>query len=192
MVDDWNSLFVERGMPHRCTVDRLNGNTTTCFLKELGLTSSEIDELVVVRKERYLARIKAEQVEIYLGAQELFPAIRANKLQLGLVTMCKRPILQIEAEKEPNLFKSFQVVLTGEAFPDKTTGYMQCAEFLRVTPATMVVLEDGVRGAKSARQAGCSVITVTHTTPRELLLPYSDVVVDTLSEVATVLNLATS
>ena len=51
-----------------------------------------------------------------------------------------------------------------------------------VTPVECVVIEDSVHGVMAARSAGMKSVAVTHSYPRETLLPFSDYIVDSLNE----------
>jgi len=51
-----------------------------------------------------------------------------------------------------------------------------------ITPDECVVIEDSVHGVKAARSAGMKSVAVTHSYPRERLLPFTDFVVDSLTQ----------
>ena len=60
---------------------------------------------------------------------------------------------------------------------------MKTAEKLGVAPANALVIEDSLNGVRSGKAAGCPVIAITTSFPRELLMELqADRVVDSFAE----------
>lgn len=63
-------------------------------------------------------------------------------------------------------------------------GYLLGAKAIGKDIRKCVVFEDSVQGVKAGRAAGAFVVGITGTKKREDLLPYSDIVVDSLAELS--------
>lgn len=60
-------------------------------------------------------------------------------------------------------------------------GYLMAADAIGVPIEDCAVVEDSLQGVKAGRKSGAFVIGVANTLPAEVLQPYSDVIVDNLS-----------
>jgi beta-phosphoglucomutase-like phosphatase (HAD superfamily) len=85
-----------------------------------------------------------------------------------------------------NLSPYFSTIITGE---DIINGkphpepYLKTAEKLGVAPANALVIEDSLNGVRSGKAAGCRVIAITTSFPREPLMELqADYVVDSFAE----------
>jgi beta-phosphoglucomutase-like phosphatase (HAD superfamily) len=91
-----------------------------------------------------------------------------------------------------NLWPFFSTVITGQ---DIISGkphpepYLKTAEKLGVAPANALVIEDSLNGVRSGKAAGCPVIAITTSFPRELLMELqADYVVDSFAELERLLS----
>jgi beta-phosphoglucomutase-like phosphatase (HAD superfamily) len=67
--------------------------------------------------------------------------------------------------------------------------YLKTAEKLGVAPADALVIEDSVNGVRSGKVAGCRVIAITTSFPRERLMELqADYVVDPFAELERLLG----
>jgi mannitol-1-/sugar-/sorbitol-6-phosphatase len=60
-----------------------------------------------------------------------------------------------------------QDIINGKPHPEP---YLKTAEKLDVAPANALVIEDSVNGVRSGKAAGCRVIAITTSFPRERLM----------------------
>jgi HAD superfamily hydrolase (TIGR01509 family) len=100
------------------------------------------------------------------GALELLADLRENGVRCGLVTMSYRrfvaPILEGLHEE------AFEVVVTGDAVTQgkpHPEPYLKAIAALGVDPARTVAIEDSNTGARSAEEAGCTVLVVQNHVP---------------------------
>ena len=91
-----------------------------------------------------------------------------------------------------NLSPFFSTIITGE---DIINGkphpepYLKTAEKLAVPTANALVIEDSLNGVRSGKAAGCPVIAITTSFPRELLMELqADYVVDSFAELERLLG----
>jgi HAD superfamily hydrolase (TIGR01509 family) len=128
----------------------------------LDLTPEEIvDELldgVVVKVE--------QAVPWRPGAVELLTSLAEAGVRCGLVTMSyQRFVAPILAHLPP---ETFRVVVTGEQVEfgkPHPEPYLTAAAALGVPPEECVAIEDSNTGAKSAEEAGCTVLVVENHVP---------------------------
>ena len=67
--------------------------------------------------------------------------------------------------------------------------YLKTAEKLGVVPADALIIEDSVNGVRSGKAAGCPVIAITTSFPRERLVEFqADYVVDSFAELERLLG----
>ena len=85
-----------------------------------------------------------------------------------------------------NLRPFFSTITTGEDIikgKPHPEPYLKTAEKLGVAPPNALVIEDSVNGVRSGKAAGCRVIAITTTFPRESLMEVqADYVVDSFAE----------
>jgi beta-phosphoglucomutase-like phosphatase (HAD superfamily) len=91
-----------------------------------------------------------------------------------------------------NLSPYFSTIITGE---DVINGkphpepYLKTAEKLGVAPANALVIEESLNGVRSGKGAGCRVIAITTSFPRESLIEIqADYVVDSFAELERLLG----
>jgi beta-phosphoglucomutase-like phosphatase (HAD superfamily) len=73
-----------------------------------------------------------------------------------------------------------QDIINGKPHPEP---YLKTAKRLGVAPAKALVIEDSVNGVRSGKSAGCPVIAITTSFPRERLMELpADYVIDSFTE----------
>ena len=121
------------------------------------------------------------QVRLILGAREFVLAAGEAGLRLAVATSAA-PGMQQMAFDAFHLNGLFETVVTGDDVkrgkPDPEP-YLLAAERLGVNPAECLVIEDSINGVKSGKAAGCRVVGLTTSFPKEILLAAgADAVVD--------------
>ena len=77
-------------------------------------------------------------------------------------------------------------IISGKPHPEP---YLKATEKLGVVPANALVIEDSVNGVRSGKGAGCPVIAITTSFPRERLIEFqADYVVDSFAELERLLG----
>jgi HAD superfamily hydrolase (TIGR01509 family) len=140
----------------------------------------DLDPAAIVEEllDRVVDRVE-NQVPWRPGARELLAELRGLGVRCALVTMSYRrfvaPILAGLPED------SFEVVVTGDAVSQgkpHPEPYLKAVAALGVVPASTVAIEDSNTGARSAEEAGCTVLVVQNHVP--VLPGERRVLVDTL------------
>jgi HAD superfamily hydrolase (TIGR01509 family) len=119
------------------------------------------------------------------GSREFIQKAHKKDFKLGLTTSALQENQQRIFENF-NLSPYFSTIITGE---DIINGkphpepYLKTAEKLGVAPANALVIEDSLNGVRSGKAAGCRVIAITTSFPRERLMELqADYVVDSFAE----------
>ncbi|WP_051945949.1 HAD family phosphatase [Verrucomicrobium sp. BvORR106] len=120
-------------------------------------------------------------VKLIPGAREFVLVASESGLRLAVATSAA-PSMQQMAFDAFGLNGLFETVVTGDDVkrgkPDPEP-YLLAAERLGVIPAECLVIEDSINGVKSGKAAGCRVVGLTTSFPKETLLAAgADVVVD--------------
>lgn len=120
------------------------------------------------------------------GAYELLSALRAGNYSAAMVTSSNDDKMRHLDEELPDIRNFFKTIVTADQIkkskPDPE-GYLKGAKLLDRDIENCVVFEDSLQGVKAGHCAGAFVVGVAGTLPREVLLPYSDIVVNNLSEI---------
>lgn len=132
------------------------------------------------KDEIYMALVKGRDM-LFPGAR---PAIaRLNSIfRLGIATGSLRELVDFDLASVLSYFGSVVCaddVANGKPHPEI---YVASAANLGVEPSECAAVEDSVVGIRSARSAGCKVIAVTSTQPREKLYE-AHVVVGSLDDI---------
>ncbi len=142
-----------------------------------------------VRKEvtSRLYELEAQMVYSYTpGAHELLEKLSQRLVGVALVTSSDKYKMRHLWKDIPGLKKYFNVIIDGDMVtkskPDPQ-GYLRAAGELEAEPAACVVFEDSLQGVKAGKCAGCLVVGVAGTIPRDVIQPYCDIVVDSLTEI---------
>lgn len=145
-----------------------------------GLTSDEI----IRRKGDIYAGMFA-RVPLLPGILEFLEQSKASGLRFALATSANR-FTQELSFRGHGLSPWFEAIVTGE---DITRGkpdpepYLLAASKLGIAAEDCVVIEDSLNGVRSGKAAGCKVIAITTTFPRETLAELQpDLIIDGFSE----------
>jgi HAD superfamily hydrolase (TIGR01509 family) len=140
----------------------------------------DLDPAAIVEEllDRVVQRVE-QDVPWRPGARELLAELGELGVRCALVTMSyRRFVAPILAGLQDDVF---EVVVTGDAVSQgkpHPEPYLKAVAALGVDPASTVAIEDSNTGARSAEQAGCTVLVVQNHVP---VLPGDRrVLVDTL------------
>lgn len=198
-------IFTERLCGRKIGDEELHrhilGKTTDLILEYLspGTYSAEQAEEISLQKEalyRELCLAEPEMLHLAPGAEELLDKLRTAGVPTAIATGSESTNMAFYFEQFPleRWFSREHVVYAdgsfrGKPYPDI---YLRAAECLGVSASETVVLEDAASGVKAAKAAGVpTVIAVNSMHNRALFDNVEGVsaVVDSLSEVPTILGL---
>jgi HAD superfamily hydrolase (TIGR01509 family) len=135
------------------------------YIREHGGIDLEPAEIVEGLLDRVVARVE-QQVPWRPGALELLADLRAHGVRCALVTMSYRRFVLPVLDALPA--GTFDVVVTGDAVSQgkpHPEPYLKAAALLGVVPGDALAIEDSNTGARSAEQAGCTVLVVPNHVP---------------------------
>ena len=120
------------------------------------------------------------------GAEEFIDTLKTKGGKMAVVTSSDEVKMKHLYEDVPGFREKINVIIdaskVSRSKPDPE-GYLKGALETEVDIRKCAVFEDSVQGVKAGKAAGAYVVGITGTKSRSELLPYSDVVVDELSEI---------
>lgn len=139
-------------------------------------------------RDRVRARLYEEEAamkyQYCAGAEALLKHLKAEGVPTALYTSSDSYKMSHLYRDIPEIRDYFNVIITGDnvtrSKPDPQ-GYLMAADAIGVPIEDCAVVEDSLQGVKAGRKSGAFVIGVANTLPAEVLQPYSDVIVDNLS-----------
>jgi beta-phosphoglucomutase family hydrolase len=149
------------------------GGTNKDVLEQMfgrTLERNEIDKLAGEKEELYRELYKKEIAETP-GLTPFLERVKSTGLQVGLATSAPPSNVEFVLGKL-NIGSYFTVIVddseivNGKPHPET---YLRAIKKLKLFPENCVVIEDSVRGIKSARAAGTRVIGITTTNSKEEL-----------------------
>lgn len=174
-IDDKALLFSFKGAPEK--------NMAARFLEIYPATTLSIEDIIRRKVEIFSGPfVGVKRVE---GAMEFVQASHASGRKHGLTTSATRTTQQ-QAFTTFGFGPYFETIVTGEDIqkgkPDPEP-YVLTAGRLGLSTAECVVIEDSINGVLSGKAAGCAVIALTTTFPREdLVKAGADFIVDSFAE----------
>ncbi len=135
------------------------------YIREHGGIDLEPADIVEQLLDRVVARIE-QRVPFRPGARELLADLRHHRVRCALVTMSYRRFVAPVLDVLPA--GTFEVVVTGDAVTQgkpHPEPYQKAAALLGIEPWEAVAIEDSNTGARSAEQAGCTVVVVPNHVP---------------------------
>lgn len=125
------------------------------------------------------------------GAKELLEFLRDNGIPRVLVTSSDNLKMQHLKEERPDLLPLMSDVVTADRIsrskPDPE-GYLLGASLAGTEAKNSLVFEDSLQGVKAGKNSGAFVIGVAGTLPENTLRPYSNIVVNQLTEILELLK----
>jgi HAD superfamily hydrolase (TIGR01509 family) len=140
---------------------------------------------LISRKVELYAALFAENVTLIPQAIDFLKASRSVGRIHGLTTSASRATQRLSFDTF-GFWPYFDTIITGEDItkgkPDPEPFHLT-AEKLGLDPAGCIVIEDSINGVRSGHAAGCTVIALTTTFPREALFEAgADHVIDSYRE----------
>lgn len=142
----------------------------------------EVREKVVKRLYELEKLMKYEYLP---GARELLMALKEKGQPIVLVTSSNDIKMAHLDEEIPELRGLFDFIVTADLISHSKPnpeGYLLGASKINRDSRNCIVFEDSLQGVKAGRNSGAYVVGVAGTLPREVLAPYSDIVIDSLTE----------
>lgn len=183
----FGKVLAERGFDltheeyQRCFAGRTDRDGLISYQKAHAI----VFDLDSVMKEKTIAyqKLSEDGLQSYLGVIPLIKAIKAEGIQLGLVTSAT--YFEVEAVLLVfSLKHDFSVIVTAEDIHEgkpSPEGYLLGASRLGVKPENCVVVEDAPSGIKAAKAVGMHCIAVAHT-HRANDLSEADIVIEAFNE----------
>jgi HAD superfamily hydrolase (TIGR01509 family) len=150
------------------------------YIREHGGIDLAPAEIVDGLLDRVVARVQ-RTVPWRPGAVGLLADLRAHGVPCGLVTMSYQRFVAPVLEALPS--GTFDAVVTGDVVSrgkPHPEPYRTAAALLGLDPRQTVAIEDSDTGARSAEQAGCTVVVVPNHVP--VLAGNGRVLVESLAE----------
>lgn len=120
-----------------------------------------------------------------IGAEELLKELKRRDIPAVLVTSSDKVKMENLWRQLPGLRELLAGVIDAEMVsrskPDPE-GYLKGAAIAGVSPKRCVVFEDSLTGVQAGRAAGAYVVGMSGTLGAEKVAPYSDIVLDTLTQ----------
>lgn len=119
------------------------------------------------------------------GVIEFMNGLRQAGWGIAIVTSSNMRKMEGLFSQVPQMAEAFDVLVTdGDVKNSKPApeGYLLAARRLSLEPACCTVFEDSLAGLKAGRNAGCRVVAVATTNPREVVEPLADITVDFVTE----------
>ncbi|MBN2048005.1 MAG: HAD-IA family hydrolase [Anaerolineaceae bacterium] len=145
-------------------------------------TDEEVEEIAGL-KERRFRELLMGNAQYLPGVEHLLAGFRQAGVKQAIGSSAPKENIDI-LRRELSLDRYLDVFVSAEAMrskPDPAV-FLAASRQLEVDPANCVVFEDAVAGVRAGLDAGCQVIAVTTTNPRDLL-SRATLVVDRLDEI---------
>lgn len=143
----------------------------------------ETREKVICRLYELESKMKYEYLP---GAREFLKGLIERNKRIALVTSSNDDKMLHLKDEIPELMPMFDFIVTADLIsrskPDPE-GYLLGALKIERDIKNCVVFEDSLQGVMAGRNSGAYVIGIAGTLPKEILSPYSDLVVENLSEI---------
>ena len=159
----------------------------------LGKSLEKILELYFLDNEKDIIRKRMEEYENsikfkYLpGARELLQSLKDKGIPCALVTSSNNDKLKKIEKSRPEFNDFFKIIITSNKVtnpkPDPE-GYIKGAKSLNLDPKRCIVFEDSISGIKAGKAAGCYVIGLTTSKPKEEIEKLASSVVENLSKIS--------
>lgn len=177
----WDKIEEKYPTGKKDFANSIKGQTLTLILQE----NYNIETRELVTKE--LHRLEEEMTYTYCrGAEALLHRLHEANCNTAVVTSSDGKKMSHLFKDLPEFKNKVKVIIDAERVtrskPDPE-GYTLAAKDLDINIAKCVVFEDSVQGVRAGRASGAYVIGITGTKTREELIPYSDMVIDSLQEI---------
>ena len=158
-----------------------------------GMTLSKIlteyfpDEKIQEEVCKRIHLLESQMIYDYTrGAKELLIQLKEREIPSALVTSSDKKKMSHLDEEISNFTEFFNYIVTAEQVKiskPNPEGYLLAAEKLGVDPKRCVVFEDSLQGVMAGKNAGSYVVGVAGTLPAHVIQPYSDIIINSLTEI---------
>lgn len=118
---------------------------------------------------------------VFEGVREFLNELTDNGFRLAIVTSSDNTKMEFLFAQQPWMRDRFNAIITGSMVtnskPDPE-GYLLAAHSVGCDPKDCYVFEDSFQGLEAGRRAGCTVIALASTNPRESLTDKAALVID--------------
>lgn len=174
-LDDEAVLYSFKGAPEK---------TMAVRLLEMYPDQNATAEEIIRRKIELFAEL-FHQVKLIEGAKKFVEQSHTSGRKHGLTTSASRSTQQLAFETF-GFGKWFDAIVTGEDIKHgkpHPEPYQLTAEKLALSTSECLVIEDSINGVLSGKAAGCQVIAITGTFPKDALIKGgADYIIDSFDE----------
>lgn len=146
--------------------------------------SKENQETIKKNLNEYENKIKFDYLP---GAKELLQSLKDKGIPAALVTSSNNDKLMKIEKGRPEFKNFFYDIITSDKVknpkPDPE-GYLKGAKCLNLNPRNCIVFEDSITGIKAGKEAGCFVVGLTTSKPKEEIEKSCDCVIENLSHIS--------
>ncbi|KAK8865197.1 hypothetical protein M9Y10_010733 [Tritrichomonas musculus] len=125
--------------------------------------------------------------DYFPGALELLQSLKEKKIPTALVTSSNDIKMNKILKSRPEFKELFTDIITANRVP-KTKPNPECyeegARAIKMDTRRCIVFEDSVAGIKAGKAAGCFVVGLTTTKPKEVIEKVADLVIEDLSKMS--------
>lgn len=148
-------------------------------------------EKLVKHTEYIYLKTAAKKLKLIPGAKEYLKIIKKTDKKVALTTSSKKRLQTLAFDKF-HLHPYFDVVVTGDNIKNgkpHPEPYLKTIEKLGIPGSHCVVIEDSKNGIISAKTAGCIVVGITTSFPKnDLLKAGADYTINTFAELYDILT----
>lgn len=162
----------------------LLGMSLTETLEKYFSDSEESRETIVKRLYDFEDKM---DYNYFPGALEFLKSLKEKNIPTALVTSSNDIKMNKILKHHPEFKDLFTDIITANRV-SKTKPNPECyetgAKSIKVDPKKCIVFEDSIAGIKAGKCAGCFVVGLTTTKPKEVIEKIADIVIEDLSKVS--------
>ncbi|MDE6271837.1 MAG: HAD family phosphatase [Muribaculaceae bacterium] len=144
------------------------------------------DPAIRAKVEQRLYELEGQMKYDYCpGAENVLKKLKSAGFPIALYTSSNHVKMEHLYRDIPEIREYFDYIVLGDMVKESKPspeGYLKAAEGIGLTAGQWIVVEDSLQGVKAGKASGGKVIGVAGTLPAEVLAPYSDVVIDSMSD----------
>ncbi|MCX7625642.1 MAG: HAD family phosphatase [Candidatus Sumerlaeaceae bacterium] len=155
-------------------------------MREIYGADLDLDRFSSRKKELYFELAQREGLRPFPGVHELIADLKEHKISYAIASSgsLEKILFNLRSAGIEGLFP---IIVSGEDFhrgkPDPEI-FLCAAQWLGLAPTHCAIFEDSINGLKAARAADALAIGVTNTFPAEILAPYADILLSSLTDVS--------
>lgn len=160
------------------------GNSLNKILDTYFSYDKTIRSSILKKYEDFENNIK---FKYFPGTKEFIQSLKDRGIPMSMVTSSNNDKLNKIYKAHPEFNEFFKCIITSNKVskpkPDPE-GYLKGAKSLNIDPKKCIVFEDSISGIKAAKAAGCFVVGLTTSKPKEEIEKYADIVVENLGKMS--------